>query len=381
VRFLRTLSTRSILLIGVAATLLVVGGTTIAIAAGGSGPVPPSESLARAVHDGLAAPEPVGVTARIRFTNRLFPTGVLQGQVGSALVSGASGRLWVRDDGRGRLELQSTAGDVQVVWNRKQVTVYDASSDTVYRADLPASKARHPDRTGPLSPAQIEDFLTQLGKHVTLSGAVPSNVAGREAYTVTASPKDKAGLIDSIQVAWDAARGVPLRAAIYAKGSAKPVLALEATDISFGPVPDRNVDVAPPSGARPVEVPARGSHVSRRRGPEPKESVAAGFPITAPRTLLGLPRTAVRVLGEGRSKTALVVYGEGLGSIVIAEQKAGDNGAQLTGLPEVRLDGATGHELTTPLGTILQWRRDGLTYLLAGSVPAATAHSAANGLR
>jgi outer membrane lipoprotein-sorting protein len=380
-RFLRTLSTRSILLIGVATALLVVGGTTIAIAAGGSGPVPPSKPLARAVHDGLAAPEPVGVTARIRFTNRLFPTGGLQGQVGSALVSGASGRLWVRDDGRGRLELQSTAGDVQVVWNRKQVTVYDASSNTVYRAGLPASKARHRDRTGPLSPAQIEDFLTQLGKHATLSGAVPSNVAGREAYTVTASPKDKAGLIDSIRVAWDAARGVLLRAAIFAKGSSKPVIALEATDISFGPVPDRNVDVAPPSGARPVEVPARGSHESRRQGPEPKESVAAGFPITAPRTLLGLPRTAVHVVGEGRSKTALVVYGEGLGSIVVAEQKAGDNGAQLNGLPEVRLDGATGHELTTPLGTILQWRRDGLTYLLAGSVPAATAHSAANGLR
>jgi outer membrane lipoprotein-sorting protein len=381
VRFLRTLSTRSILLIGVAAALLVVGGTTIAIAAGGSGPVPPAKPLARAVHDGLVAPAPSGVTARIHFTNRLLPTGALQVQAGSALLSGASGRLWMRDDGRGRLELQSTAGDVQVVWNQKQVTVYDASSNTVYRADLPASKARHRDRTGPLSQAEIEDFLTQVGKHATLSGALPSNVAGRKAYTVTASPKDKAGLIDSIEVAWDAARGVPLRAAVYAKGSTKPVLALEATDISFGSVPDRNVDVAPPSGARPLQVPVLRTHEGRRQGPEPKDSAAVGFPVTAPGTLLGLRRTAVHVFGEAGSKTALVVYGEGLGSIVVAEQKAGDDGSRLDGLPEVRLHGATGHELTTPLGTILQWRRGGLTYLLAGSVPAATAHAAANGLR
>ena len=32
-------------------------------------------------------------------------------------MSGASGRLWVTNDGRGRLELQSDAGDAQIVWN------------------------------------------------------------------------------------------------------------------------------------------------------------------------------------------------------------------------------------------------------------------------
>lgn len=377
-RVLRTSSTRSLVFVGAAVALLVLGGTAIAIASGGNGPVPPKTSLAQAIHGGLAAPQPDGITARIRFTNRLFPSDALAGRVGSALMSGASGRLWARNDGRGRLELQSSAGDVQIVWNRRVVTAFDASSNTVYRAKLPAAKADSAEQ-GALSLVEIERFLGQLGKHATLSGAIPSNVAGREAYTVNARPKDRGGLLDSIQLAWDAARGIPLEAAIYAKGSSRPVLALEATRISFGAVPAADVDVAPPPGARAVQLPTR-SGGSKERGAEPRRSSAAGFPVVAPKRLLGLKRTAVHVVGKPGSKTALVVYGEGLGSIVVAERASPDTSSQLQGLPEVRLEGATGHELSTPLVTVLEWRRNGLSYLLAGSVPAATAEAAANGL-
>ena len=136
-KLLRTLPTSRLVLL--AALLVALGvGAAAAVAAGrGGGPVPPAKPLSKALHDSLAASAPVGVTARIRFTNRLFPSGALAGPVGSALMSGASGRLWATADGRGRLELQSDAGDVQIVWNQKQVTVFDASTNTVYRATLP----------------------------------------------------------------------------------------------------------------------------------------------------------------------------------------------------------------------------------------------------
>src|SRR5205814_5596810 len=122
----------------VAVVALAAAGAAIAVAAsGGSGSTPAPKPLAQALHDSLAGPAPEGVTARIKFTNKLFPSGAITGQVGSALMSGASGRLWATNDGRGRLELQSDAGDVQVVWNDTEVTVYDASSNTLYRATLP----------------------------------------------------------------------------------------------------------------------------------------------------------------------------------------------------------------------------------------------------
>src|SRR5436189_151989 len=136
----------------------------------GSGPTPPPKPLADALHDSLAGPEPGGVTARITFTNKLFPSGALTGQVGSALMSGASGRLWATNDGRGRLELQSDAGDVQVVWNKTSVFVYDASSNTLYRATLPTRSDTSSEQPAVPSVAKISDLLTKLGEHVSLSG-------------------------------------------------------------------------------------------------------------------------------------------------------------------------------------------------------------------
>jgi hypothetical protein len=94
-KLLRTLSTSRLVLLIAAVVVVAVAGAAIAVAAsGGSGSTPPPKPLAEALHDSLAGPAPEGVTARIKFTNKLFPSGAITGQVGSALMSGASGRLW-----------------------------------------------------------------------------------------------------------------------------------------------------------------------------------------------------------------------------------------------------------------------------------------------
>src|SRR6266496_2768218 len=139
-KIFRRLSTRRLVLLVSALAVVVAATGTIAVTAfGGGGPTPPPKPLADAMHDAVTAPEPQGITARISFTNNLFPSGALGG-AGSALMNGASGRLWVTNDGRGRLELQSDAGDAQIVWNEKRVTIFDASSNTVYTRDLPQHK-------------------------------------------------------------------------------------------------------------------------------------------------------------------------------------------------------------------------------------------------
>src|SRR6185437_3181504 len=93
----------------------------------------------QAVHDALSAAPPQGVDARVTFTNNLLPSSSLLGNVTSALVSGGSGRLWITGDGRGRIELQSDAGDTQILWDASKLTVYDSSSNTAYVVTLPAS--------------------------------------------------------------------------------------------------------------------------------------------------------------------------------------------------------------------------------------------------
>jgi outer membrane lipoprotein-sorting protein len=303
-------------------------------------------------------------------------------------MSGASGRLWLTNDGRGRLELQSDAGDAQIVWDKTKVSVFDASSNTVYGFALPAAAKSDTTDTAKGAPptvAQIQDVLSKLAEHATVSGAEPTDVAGHATYTVSLSPKHDGGLLGSVELAWDAARGVPLRAAIYAQGSSSPVLELKATHISYGPVASSDVDVSPPGTAKVVDL-LSGTKDSHPSGPEQRVTgidavkAAADFPVNAPDTLVGLPQKTASLVG----RAAVVVYGQGLGAIVVVERKADASGGQqegpLASLPKISLDGVTAHELATQLGTVLEWQRGGVAYVLAGSLPPAAAEAAARTL-
>ena len=382
----RTLSTARLIALVTACVIVAAGGALAVAARGGSGATPPPKPVAQAIHDALGAPEPSGVTAHIDFTNNLFPSGALAGTAGSALMSGASGRLWANADG-GRIELQSDAGDAQVVWSQTKVTVYDASSNTAYVADLP----QHSDTTGtqstPPTLDQISSFLTDLAQHWTVSDAQPSNVAGEPAYDVRVSPSHDGGLLGSAEIAWDALQGVPLKVAIYAQGSSSPALQLAVTDISFGPVSGSDIAVAPPAGAKVVDLSSQagsgGSDTQPVTGLAAVQA-AASFPVLAPDTLVGLPRQDVRLVGPTDSRAALIVYGQGLGAIIVVERAQdaqSGNGSALGSLPSVSLDGVTAHELATQIGTVLSWNSGSVSYVLAGSVPSAAAEAAARALK
>jgi outer membrane lipoprotein-sorting protein len=369
-------------MIGIAGAALVVG-VAIALGARGSGPTPPAKPLANAIEDALNAQQPAGITARITFTNNLVPSGGLAGQAGSALITGASGRLWTTSDGRGRLELQSDAGDVQIVWNDKQVTIYDASSNTAYRLALPA-KTQESGATTPPTLSDITKALTDAAQYWNVGGATPSNVAGQPAYDVTVTPKTSAGLLGEAELAWSAANGTPLKLAVYARGEKSPVLQIEATHISFGAVPSSDVDISPPAGAKIVDIPTSAGTGGPTTEVTGLAAVQAALPfqVTAPDTLGGLARTDVRLIGSGDHEGALIVYGDGLGAVAVTEHAADTQGAgPLSALPAVTVGSATGHELATPLGTVIEWSNGGVSYLLAGSITSTTAEADAAALK
>jgi hypothetical protein len=396
VRLFRQLSTprllallAAVVAIGVAAAF---GG--MAAASGSSAPTPPPKPLDQAIQDALNAPEPAGITARVTFTNNLFPSGALSGLSGaaqSALVSGGSGRLWWSPaDKRGRLELQSDAGDAQILWDATHVTVWDSSSNTVYDLPLPAQQS--PDSSsgqdqGPTL-ADIDTFLKDLAQQADVSTAQPDSVAGEPAYRVTVTPAHSAGLVGSADLAWDADHGVPLEIAVHAQGQSAPALALTVTDISFGPVSSSDLAVSPPADAKKVELGGQssdqgGSGTGDTGKVTGLDAVRAAVPFTlvAPDTLVGLPRQSVQLIG-GQDKGALVLYGHGLGGIVVVEHAAGSGQTpgQASNLPQVAIGTVTGHELATALGTVLSFEKGGVSFVLAGSMPAAAAEAAARSL-
>ena len=396
-KFLRTVSTRRLLALIAGVVVAVGGGTAIALAASSSGPVPPSKPLASAVHNALGAVggnQVKGITARISFTNHLIDSSSIQGA--DPILSGATGRLWLAP-GKLRLELQSDSGqDAQVVVSNGSFWIYDPASNTAYEGKLPSDGKRKSTSDKVPSLAQIQADLNRLARSVNLSGAIPGDVAGQGAYSVRVSPRHDGGMLGAAQLAWDAARGVPLRFAIYARGQNSPVIELRATDISYGTVPASNFTASPPSGAKVEQVTLpMGEHSAKGRVRGHHEVTGAAavakrlpFELTAPHKLVGLPRRSVSLVGWGSTPAAVVTYGQNLGGIAVIEQAARTGaGGQMQGgpagglnLPTVSINGATGHELDTALGSIVTFTRNGVSYTVLGSVPAAAADLAARAL-
>jgi outer membrane lipoprotein-sorting protein len=384
-RHLRTASTTRLLIV-LAATVALVLSAGFAQAALNGADKPEPKALDRAIHDAVTAPPVDGVTARVTFTNGLLPSGSLPDGAASPLAAGAEGRLWLAGDGRMRLELQAEAGDAQIVAGEDRLTVYDSASETVYA--MPIEQQQKQDEHQEPTLADVRSGLDRLAGAWNLSGAQPTTTAGRPAYTVRIAPKDDGGLLGAAELAWDALNGVPLRAAVYAQGQDEPVLELEADDVSYGEIDASTFEADHPATARVVEIDPvvedhRGGGPSRVRGVEAVQD-RLGFQLSAPRELAGLDRRSVRLVDMGGESAALSIYGEGMGAIAVLQHEAGaepkPSGGEGFALPRINIDGATGTELATPLGTLVTFRRGGIEYVVVGSVPPVAAENAARGL-
>lgn len=394
-RFLRSIPTRRLIVLIVATAVAAIGVTAVAMAMSGGGPKPEPKPLANAVRDALAAPAVPGISARVKFTNHLIDGGSIEGL--DPLLTGASGRLWASPDGGGklRLELQSEGGggDSQVLVENHRFEIYDGNTETVYRGTLPEGEGKDEGEHGTPSLGEVEEGIAKAEKHADLSGAVPSDVAGQPTYTLRVAPKHDGGLLGGLEVAWDAGNGVPLRAAIYSSEDTSPVIQLEATDVSFEAVPSSVFEISPPPGAEIVDLAPGGHEGEGEGGKEPKPLVGAAavqerldFQLVSPPSLAGLPKSEVRGIEVDGKTAALTTYGEGLGGIAVIESasepggKSGGPAEAGLNLPKVSINGVTGEELDTALGTVVRFSRDGVDYLVIGSVPPAAAEAAARAL-
>ncbi|MGZ4194771.1 MAG: LolA family protein [Solirubrobacteraceae bacterium] len=411
-RFLRTAPTGRLLAILGGLIVAIAAGTAIAVAATSNGPIPRAKPLARAVHDALTAQPVAGITADITFTNGLISADNLPGETADPLLQGTRhGRVWLTNDHRLRIELQGDNGDANLVVNQNSFWVSDPMQHTVYEGTLPADTTAKTSAKAKASQdhvptvADIQSEIARLVKHVDVAGVGTSNpgdVAGRAAYSVSVSPKHSGGLLGQAQLAWDAATGVPLRFAIYARDNPTPVLALTATNISYGKISPSDLSISQPAGDKVVKIStastqgaqASTSKAARKARHAQVDGVAAvsrhvPFTLAAPQAVVGLRRQGVTLLDWGGKPAALLTYGQGLGGIAVIEQSAPPGAAASSGpgpgpgglnLPSVSINGATGTELGTPLGTVVHFTRGGVSYTVLGSVAPYAAESAARAL-
>jgi outer membrane lipoprotein-sorting protein len=415
-KFVRTASTSRLLATIVGLILAIAAGTAIAVAATNSTPVPKAEPLADAVHGALGASPVKGISAHITFTNGLINSDDFSGGTTDPLLQGARGRLWLSGQ-QLRLELQGDNGDAQVIVNGRAFMISDPASSTVYEGTLPADMSSSTTKStadqGVPSISEIRSDITRLMQRVTLTGAGTSNpgdVAGRPTYSVKISPQHSGGELGKLALAWDAVTGTPLDIAVYSSSSSTPVLEVKVSRISYGAVSPSVFNIPPPPGYQVVKVSgAQQSTASKalkkgmvKHADVSGVSAVAGhipFTLVAPTSAVGLPRHDVTLLNWGGTPAALVTYGQGLGAIAVIEQKATAAGASTSSsqgqaqgqaqaqgqgsnlsLPTVSINGATGQELDTALGTMVRFTRAGVTYTVIGSVTPYAADQAARAL-
>lgn len=410
---LRRISTRRLMVTIFAAVAAIAAASAVTALAVDSGPPPPPRPLADALHGSLAGGPVAGVSAEVSFTDNLIASASVGADSsgpgsGSPLLSGASGRLWISADGQLRLELQAASGDTEILVTHDSAMLEDVATNTVYEVALPKQAAADATQggatgstgasdTGVPTVSAIQTALTRLMGAVNISGAAPTNVGGAPAYSVTISPKHPAGLLGDAKLAWDAQHAVPLDVAIYATGNSTPVLELRATSVRFGAVDPSVFAISPPAGAHVVRISPQGAatgsggagqHLIQATGVA-AVSAALPFSLDAPATLGGLQRDHVALLSWDGKLAAVARYGQGLGSVAVVEFQAGSHkqgaggagaGGLLGSLPHVSLGGVSASELPTALGTVIEFTRGGIDYVVAGFVAPSAVEAVARGL-
>ena len=299
---LRTLSTARLVTLIVAVTVVLVAGGAVAaaVARGGSGATPPPEPLAQAIHEGLAAGSR-RASPRTRVHERALPfrradraerLGVDVGRQGAALA----------DSTGGRLELQSSSGDVQMAGTTRR-----RGSPTRRRTPStgrPAAETLRPNTRAAQFRRRISETSSAARRRLDGLGcdSRPTSPAGRRtrsrsrrAATVACSARPSSHGTRQRRAARDRdlrARRVP------------PALALARRTSPTGPCPLRH--------RRPRRQGRRSSTsprttAARRTGSEaPVTGLAnvqaqAGFTVVAPDAIAGRARQNARLVGRPAS--------------------------------------------------------------------------------
>lgn len=213
-------------------------------------------------------------------------------------------------------------------------TTYDSTTGKATRTRLPAHAETAPS-AATLAPQQAAArALAAIDPSTAVTIDRTTEVAGRAAYTLALTPKTTQTLVGRVELAVDAATGMPLRTAVYAVGHPDPVFSTAFTTISYA-VPE-----------------------------------ASTFSLDVPATTAALPAGGVPGFGAGSAPTTI---GTGWSTVTKIDGLAltADQRTQLdalsTAVPQGRL-------ITTRLLSVLV-TPDGSAYL--GAVPGAVLQSGA----
>jgi hypothetical protein len=261
----------------VSAVGIFIGASAIANAAG---PSLPPQSVAQLLADvQQASAKPQGpVTATIQETANLGLPALPQigaitnqgGQLGAlnTLAGTTTVSIWYLNPSHVRIAQDVQMGESDLRLDGNQLWLWNSKTQTATHVLLPHAAVGNEGPAGqrisalpggiaamresPLAAAR--QALAQIGPSTNVQLGPNVTVAGRAAYQISISPKTSGSLISQVLIAIDAARHIPLRVEVIARGSSSPAFEVGYTSLTFGPPAMSNFTFSPPAGAHVTTV-------------------------------------------------------------------------------------------------------------------------------
>jgi outer membrane lipoprotein-sorting protein len=248
-------------LVPAAAVVVVIGGgAAIGTLAASAEPSLPPRSAAQLLVDvqtaklnGLSGTVVESVDLGLP---KLPDIGGVAGASGLGLASLLSGshtvRVWHSGPDKTRIALLNTLGETDVIRNGRDMWMWDSKNGKATHTRLPegAEGKRIPSTEElPLTPQEAADrALAAIDPSTEVTVGTNGWVAGRTAYELVLSPRDKASLVGQIRIAIDSKEHLPLRLQVFPKGSDATAIKIEFTQISFERPSDEKFRFVPPKG-------------------------------------------------------------------------------------------------------------------------------------
>ncbi|MFH7598644.1 sigma-E factor regulatory protein RseB domain-containing protein [Streptomyces racemochromogenes] len=239
-----------------------------------------------------------------------------------AQLANGTHTLRVAADGPDRQKLTFLDGkdEYTLVHNGNDVWGYDSKSNEAFhdKTDRAGQNHKTGDRLA-ASPQQIaQDILKQAGPTTDIGVGDTAQIAGRDAYQLVLKPKQSGSTVGSVQIAVDAANGVPLRVQLLSSQGGKPIAEAGFTQVDFGKPAADSFAFTPPKGAKLTE----GSHpgLAGKDGKDGK----AGKDDERFKALESLPGFG-QLAGGAHGKGDVKVFGEGWSTVARIDSGAGVN--------------------------------------------------------
>lgn len=202
----------------------------------------------------LGLPElPAGMTG----SSEQQASGILE-----LLTAPHKARVYADGPSKQRLQVLDSLAERDVVRNGTSVWIWDSSTQKATHVTLPSKSAQADGDSGaPATPAQLAaQLVKKAGEDSTLTVSKTS-VASRSAWRLTITPKTSDTLVAKANIAVDTKTGVPLSAAIDARGQKTPAATVAFTTIDFAKPAASNFEFTPPKGASVTKksLPSRGT--------------------------------------------------------------------------------------------------------------------------